>query len=231
MRLASPILVGVIVGAIALAAAAAESVRDALRQRVAEAEERLQAAPADDEARQALAEALYFLATRGKEGKAAKRAEALFAQLHDRDPDAAQPVAYLGSLKLLRSSTTWAVWDKEKLARQGLAMLDQAVDAAPDDPEVRYIRAVTTFNLPDWFERGEQSASDLTRLAADAEEAVEAGTLEPWLAASAYYHHGQWRERKGDRAAARAAYEAASRVAPGSPAAADADQARVRLNP
>src|SRR5690606_6670783 len=104
--------------------AADSSPDDALRQRVADAEKRVDADPDDRAARHALAEALYFLGTRGKDGKAAKRAESLFTDLHRDDREAAQPIAYLGSLKLLRSSKTWAVWDKEKLARQGLALLD-----------------------------------------------------------------------------------------------------------
>src|SRR5690606_32536939 len=137
--------------------------------------ERVDADPDDRAARHALAEALYFLGTRGKDGKAAKRAESLFTDLHRRDREAAQPIAYLGSLKLLRSSTTWAVWDKEKLARQGLALLDDAVAAAPDDPKVRFIRAVTTFNLPEAFERGPQSDADFALLAQQAEPAVETG--------------------------------------------------------
>lgn len=183
--------------------------------RLAKAEERMKEEGSSSETKQAVAEALYFVGAAGN-GKAVKRAEKLFTELHEADAEAAQPKAYLGSIKLLRSSTTWALWEKEKLARSGLQMLDDAVEAAPEDPEVRFVRAITTFNVPDWFQRSEQSAEDFELLANGADAAVEAGRLEPWLAAAALFHHGRWLEKAGNVEGAKQAYRRAVAFAPNS---------------
>jgi len=85
--------------------------------------------------------------------------------------------AYSGSLELLEAAHTWAIWDKRRLANEGLAKMDQAVNRAPDDLEARFIRAASAWHLPFFFRRREQAASDFTFIAPRAEGAVAKGTL------------------------------------------------------
>jgi len=58
-------------------------------------------------------------------------------------------------------------WPHNRLlaVRTGLDRLDRAVEAAPQHPEVRYLRLVTTFHLPGLFGRGDSARDDLRVLA------------------------------------------------------------------
>jgi len=87
---------------------------------------------------------------------------------------------YLGSAYTLRSRDLGFGPGKLKALRQGLALMDQAVAAAPDEPKVRLARARTTSALPAFFGRGEQSRKDfeeLAQLARRAPARFEAGDL------------------------------------------------------
>lgn len=111
-------------------------------------------------------------------------------------------------------------WDKGRLAREGLTMLDDAVKRAPDDPEVRFLRGITNYNLPRFFGRGDVAAADLAAVAGEAEAAVRAGRIDPSTGAAALYHHGVLLDRRGDRAAARDAWRRATVLGPDTRAAA-----------
>jgi hypothetical protein len=112
-----------------------------------------------------------------------------------------------------------APWRKGKLAKEGLVMMDQAVESAPRDLEVRFVRGASTLRLPGFFHRGEQSASDLAEVARLAADAVRAGKLEPRLATAALHYHARNREKAGDRSAAREACSVALSIAPKTPGA------------
>ena len=79
--------------------------------------------------------------------------------------------AYSGSLELLEAARTWAVWKKHTLSQEGLAQMDSAVNAAPDNLEARFVRALTTWHLPFFFHRKAQAESDLAAIAPRAEQA------------------------------------------------------------
>ncbi|HEY0785221.1 MAG TPA: hypothetical protein VGD62_05070 [Acidobacteriaceae bacterium] len=165
----------------------------------------------------------YFADLEGDRG-ADDRARQQFAALHAAWPG--QPVveAYLGSLELLESGRTLAVWRKHTLAQEGLEKLDSAVSQAPDSLEARFVRALTTWHLPFFFHRKEQAEQDLGFLAPRAEQAAHQGSLPAPLAAAALDYWGQVLADRGAQATiqARQAFEAAVRVAPSSPAAEDA---------
>ena len=72
---------------------------------------------------------------------------------------------YLGSAYTLRSRDLGFGPKKLQTLRQGLAVMDEAVDAAPNEPKVRLARALTTSALPGIFGRKAQSKEDFQILA------------------------------------------------------------------
>lgn len=72
---------------------------------------------------------------------------------------------YHGAFTVLRAKH--AFWPHHKLAhvRAGLAALDTAVAAEPEDAVLRYLRLMSGFYLPGLFGRGDEVAADFTALA------------------------------------------------------------------
>jgi tetratricopeptide (TPR) repeat protein len=177
---------------------------------------------------QRLAEARvqYFADLEGNRG-AADKARASFASLAKDFPGDPVVETYSGSLELLEAARTWAVWDKRRLANEGLEKMDQAVAHAPDNLEARFIRAASTWHLPFFYKRRDQAASDFTFIAPRAEDAVKKGTLPPELGAAALDYYGQVLYDRSDNHGAKQAFEAAVRIDGTSPGGRDA-QKRLR---
>lgn len=165
--------------------------------------------------------AYFHVITNGDED-ASKQAHAALTQFEQEYPGDPVGKAYHGSLQLLDVSHSWAVWNLRKQTTNGLAMLDEAVSQAPDEPEVRFIRAATSWHLPGFLHRRAQSEADFALLAGHAERAAQDGRLPVELAAATFDYWGQILVDRKDVAGAREAFGAALRVAPQSPGAADA---------
>jgi hypothetical protein len=172
---------------------------------------------------QRLAEARseYFAYLQGNRS-AGDKARASFAALSREYPGTAVVDAYSGSLELLEAAHTWAIWDKRRLANEGLAKMDQAVNRAPDDLEARFIRAASAWHLPFFYRRRDQAANDFAFIAPRAEAAVVKGTLPPQLAAAALDYYGQVLIDRSDSHGAKQAFEAAVRIDGASPGGRDA---------
>jgi hypothetical protein len=172
---------------------------------------------------QRLAEARtqYFSYLQGNRS-AGDKARAMFAALSHDHPGNSVVDAYGGSLELLDAAHTWAIWDKRRLANEGLAKMDQAVNRAPEDLEARFIRAASTWHLPFFYKRREQTVSDFTFIAPRAEAAVAKGTLPPELAAAALDYYAQVLIDRSDSHGAKQAFEAAVRIDGTSPGGRDA---------
>ena len=80
---------------------------------------------------------------------------------------------YLGSAYTLRSRDLGFGPKKLETLRHGLALMDEAVAAAPNEPKVRLARALTTSSLPAFFGRRGESKKDFELLAKEAERAPE----------------------------------------------------------
>ncbi|MFN2507516.1 MAG: hypothetical protein ABR589_01950 [Chthoniobacterales bacterium] len=107
---------------------------------------------------------------------------------------------YLGSAYTLRSRDLGFGPKKLQALKHGLAVMDQAVTAAPDEPKVRLARALTTSALPGIFGRRRQSRQDfefLAQLADRAPDRFQRGDLQ-----LVYYHAGLAAKAAGDRARA-----------------------------
>ncbi len=171
----------------------------------------------------ATARADYFAGIDGN-SDADARARQAFATLERQHPGDPVILAYSGSLELLEAARTWAVWNKHKLATDGLAKLDRSVQLAPDNLEVRFIHGETTWHLPFFYHRKTQAESDFAYIAPRAETAARQGRLPAQLAAAALDRYGRILETRNDDPGARAAYMAAVRVAGDSPAGRDASR-------
>lgn len=167
------------------------------------------------------ARADYFAGIDGDSG-AADRAQRAFNILERDHPRDATVMAYSGSLELIEAARTWAVWNKHKLATDGLAKLDNSLQLAPDNLEVRYIHGETSWHLPFFYHRKEAAERDFAYIAPRAESAAHSGALKPQLAAAALDRYGRILEDRDDHHGARSAYEAAIRIDRESPAGRDA---------
>ncbi len=169
------------------------------------------------------ARADYFAGIDG-DGDATDRAEQAFASMERGYPNDPTVMAYRGSLELIEAARTWAVWNKHKLATEGLAKLDNSLQLAPNNLEVRFIHGETTWHLPFFYHRKEDAERDFAYIAPRAESAVRNGTLKPPLAAAALDRYGRILQDRNDSRGARAAFETAVRVDSKSPAGQDASR-------
>jgi hypothetical protein len=68
--------------------------------------------------------------------------------------------AYLGSVYTLDSRDAWPGPGKLTYLRNGGKWLDGAVAAAPDNPAVRFVRAIDYYELPFFFGKGKTARDD-----------------------------------------------------------------------
>jgi hypothetical protein len=68
--------------------------------------------------------------------------------------------AYLGSVYTLDSRDAWPGPGKLTYLRNGGKLMDDAVAAAPDNPAVRFVRAIDYFELPFFFGKGKTARDD-----------------------------------------------------------------------
>jgi hypothetical protein len=158
---------------------------------------------------------LFYQAVAG-DREALTRATAFFEQAQREDPSQPSVRAYLGASQLLNAAAATWPWEKGRLAKEGLVLLDQAVAAAPEDLEVRFIRGMTSYRLPRFMKRREVAAADLDMVASQAVAAAEEGTLAPALATASLYHHGLILEEENPIAAV-AAWKKAAALDPDTP--------------
>jgi hypothetical protein len=69
-------------------------------------------------------------------------------------------LAYLGSVYTLDSRDAWPGPGKLTYLRNGGKLLDAAVTAAPDNPAVRFVRAIDYFELPSIFGKRQTARDD-----------------------------------------------------------------------
>lgn len=104
---------------------------------------------------------------------------------------------YLGSAFTLRSRDLSFGPRKLQTLKRGVALMDEAVAAAPDNANVRLARALTTQALPSFLGRAESTRRDFTALAETAQRAPE--KFEPGDRQIIYYYAGLAAKRAGER--------------------------------
>ncbi len=170
----------------------------------------------------AAARTAYFQMLTSGSRSADRAAHAALDSLEQSYPGDPTAEAYHGSLQLLDAAHDWQIWNLHRNATEGLARLDQAVAAAPDNPEVRFMREATSWHLPAFYHRRPQCEADFAWLATHAACSARAGTLPPELAAASLNYWGQILIQRGQSGNARRAFQQAVELAPSSPAATDA---------
>ena len=103
---------------------------------------------------------------------------------------------YLGSALTLRSRDLGFGPKKLQTLKQGVAVMDEAVTAAPNDPKVRLARALTTSALPSLFGHGASARTDFLLLAEAAER--DASGFDQGDLQLVFYHGGEAAKKKGD---------------------------------
>ncbi len=193
-----------------------DEVRRAHDRRIEACRQRVQAPEATFEDRLNLAKALHLRAVDAS-GQSAKSSREMLEALLAERPDDPLALAWLGSAWLLESRLAWFPGTKGRLAGRGLELLDQAVTAAEEDVEVRVVRAIAAWHLPDGFERRDQAAADLHWAAQRVEGALESGQIDAGVAAAAFLYAGeaQWSENNPQEA--RRMWQNAQRLGPETP--------------
>lgn len=158
---------------------------------------------------------LYYQGIYGDKA-ASEKSDRFFTELHKQLPNDPLVTVYYGSLRLLEAQHTWALWKKNSLSKQGVQLMDNAVSAAPNDFEIRFVRAATDFNLPSFFKRKQQAQSDFDFIVQRAEEAARQGSFEPRLAAASFVYYGDLCKEQSRLKEAADAWKTAIRIAPDS---------------
>ena len=116
---------------------------------------------------------------------------------------------YLGSAYTLRSRDMGFGPKKLKVLKQGVAVMDEAVTAAPSDPKIRLARALTTSALPGILGYGASTRKDFEELALLADRAPE--KFEPGDLQIVFYQAGLAAEKSGQKERAIARWRQALR--------------------
>lgn len=88
----------------------------------------------------------------------------LFKELKTQPRLTALAQTYIGALEALKGKHATFPHQKLKWVKRGLKKMDQGVSEAPDDIEVRFVRASTCFHLPFFFGRKEQAQNDFKHI-------------------------------------------------------------------
>jgi hypothetical protein len=115
---------------------------------------------------------LYRRGLKGDKG-AVEQCIAKLEALLEQQPTNQLARVYLGSAYTLRSRDLGLGPKKLRALKRGLAFMDEAVAAAPNEPKVRLARTLTTSALPAFFGRRTESREDFELLAKEAERAPE----------------------------------------------------------
>jgi len=142
----------------------------------------------DSEAQMEKVRKLHLLGVEGDK-KAVDQAIHLLTPLLNQDPENSLYQVYKGSCLTLKAR--YAYWPPKKLdfARLGFATMDQAVERAPKNNEVRFIRAMCGLNVPKFFKRLNLAMEDFDFLVSSldkVDEKNEDGAMIYYYAALGY---------------------------------------------
>lgn len=162
----------------------------------------------------------------GVEGdrKAVKRAKDLFEKLLELEPQNAEALAWCGSVLTLKGRDILFPISKLGYVNDGIEKMDKVVELAPDNINVRMIRAHNSLNLPGIFHRIEIAITDFEHLLTLREKRQE--EFSKSLLAKIFLGLGSAYKKKEDMVKARENWRKAVEVLPDSR---EADMARKLL--
>lgn len=111
------------------------------------------------------------------------------------------------------------IWPGTRIrrVREGLAIMDAALQEGPDDPDARFTRASNNLFLPDLFHRRDIVRADFAWL----QERADRGEFAPDFRQYVFLYHGYAQKRWGNLARARELWDAGVKIAPDSKVAAE----------
>lgn len=133
-------------------------------------------------------------------------------------------LAYLGSAKTMEARDSWNPVTKTLSVEKGMRWLDDAVDKAPDNVAVRFVRIYNSLRLPRIFNRVRYAKTDLLHLMTLVEKNPSA--FEPTLQAEIFFLLGEVSTIEDEGAKAQEYWRKAVNIAPDSEWA---QQAKKRL--
>lgn len=128
------------------------------------------------------------------------------------DSTQALALAYHGSLMTLKARDASMPWNKLKYTKEGFLLLDRAIALEPENLEARLVRAMNSYQVPEFMGRLETAISDFKFILAQPAFAT-------WPAESKAYAHfylGESLRKNGKNVEAREQYEQAVAIAPAS---------------
>ena len=171
--------------------------------------------------RLALAKDLFYRAVAG-DRPALDQSRRILDEMGGRQSGDAQVLSYTGAAELLAAEHAILPWDKAGLANDGLNLEDRAVQIAPQDLEVRFLRGVTNYQLPGFVGRHQLAVSDLAEVAKVAQQAADSGQLDVRAAAADLDYYGKAMEETYQLPLALGAWQSATRLNPQGPGGIDA---------
>jgi tetratricopeptide (TPR) repeat protein len=153
----------------------------------------------------------------GLEGQmdAVGKAEKYLSRLLGLEPDNPGGLVYMGSLLTIKARDAAPAPESLEFLNEGFTMMDRAVLLAPDNPEVRLVRAVNSSLVPAAFGRGELALEDF-----EAIERLPAGSprdLDPHFRLTYSFYYGSLLAGRGEKAAAEPLLKTVIELGPGTP--------------
>jgi tetratricopeptide (TPR) repeat protein len=147
-------------------------------------------------------------------------------------PDQPDAYAYLGLYKSMQSGQAADKGDfmaAGSLSQESVAMLNKALELDPAHTEAHLYRGILGVNLPEFMGALDQGIDDLEFVVNAHEESPDRVPAD--MAATAYQFLGQAYSKKKQADKARDAWQMVIDLAPGTPAAAEAEEGIARLAP
>ncbi|MGB9005250.1 MAG: tetratricopeptide repeat protein [Candidatus Aminicenantales bacterium] len=107
----------------------------------------------------------HNLAFQKNDGRAIEEGDRHLTRLLVIDPENAAAMVYLGSIKTLKAQSCQdRPWEAMEFLQEGFTLMDKAVQIAPAQAEVRFLRAVNSVNVPEAFGRLSVALEDFKAL-------------------------------------------------------------------
>lgn len=175
----------------------AETITSPEEQAVAELEAQVAHNPHDPEIRYRLGIAYNDLAQRGDE-EALEKAINIFEALLAENPHMLKAEAMLGSATVLKAKYV-SIFSKLKYAKQGFKTLDAVVDKAPENADIRLIRAINSSRVPGFLGRSNIAEEDFNWLLKTVKTNPNAFSSD--MKRSIYFYAGEFALKSDDESA------------------------------
>ncbi len=141
--------------------------------------------------------------------KEVEASENRLRELMTKEPDNQLLRAFTGSLLTIKSGKSFPGPTALRIFREGVELMNDAVDSAPDDLNVRLIRAINHYELPPFFNRRKQAREDLHWLLEKSSTPSGRAQLTASTLGAVYYYSGLALYDTGEKTRARETWRSA----------------------